>query len=380
MLASYGLGGVAWDYAQYAIALERLGFDVYYLEDTGWEAYDPHSGSYGADYTYGAAFVERSINRLAPRMARRWHVRGMDGTCYGMSREEIVTAVQEADLFLNVSGSALLRDEYLPSRHKVLIDTDPGWNHFRNWPQWEAKKDWHRSSPFNAHDHFFTYAQRLGQPDCPLPSFGLEWHPTRPPVITEAWAPEPPGRTWTTVMTWKNFQDPITYDGTTYGTKEREFGHIEGLPHAVDAPLEVAVGGTAPPVDRWRSLGWSVVGSESISRSVDDYRSYVQRSRGEFSVAKNVYVATHSGWFSCRSVCYLAAGRPVIVQDTGFSQLLPIGEGLLAFSTFDEAVAAISRVERDYETHAATAQALAAEYFRGETVLEEMLSRIGLRV
>jgi hypothetical protein len=158
-----------------------------------------------------------------------------------------------------------------------------------------------------------------------------------------------------------------------------EFKRVEDLPSRTLASLEVAAGGTRPPCERWRSLGWSVVDSTAVSETAETYRDYILGSRGEFSVAKNVYVATRSGWFSCRSVCYLAAGRPVVVQDTGFSELLPTGLGLLAFSTPEEAVSGIASVEADYPAHQTAARALACTHFDADLVLSEMLDRIGLR-
>ena len=163
MIATYPVGGVAWDYGQYALGLERLGWDVYYLEDTGWEAYDPTKGEYGADYSYGVKFLEQSLARLSPRLATRWHVRAMDGSSYGVDREQFDRLVTDADLFLNVSGGTLLREEYMPCSRKVLIDTDPGWNHFVNFPKWDANPGWQGSCGYRAHDFFFTYAERIGK-------------------------------------------------------------------------------------------------------------------------------------------------------------------------------------------------------------------------
>jgi hypothetical protein len=260
----------------------------------------------------------------------------------------------------------------------VLIDSDPGWNHFRNYPRWDASPDWYGSHGYRAHDWFFTYAERMGQPDCPLPTLGLSWQPTRPPVVLDCWQSEPPGETWTTVMTWNNFQETIQHAGVTYGTKEMEFENIQALPARVPARLELAVGGADAPRDAWRTLGWSVLGSETISRTAEDYQHYVQRSRGEFSVAKNIYVATRSGWFSCRSVCYLAAGLPVVVQDTGFSEIIPVGEGVLAFTKLEDAVSAIETVEGDYVHHQQMARELASAHFASDIVLGDLLKRIGL--
>jgi len=246
-----------------------------------------------------------------------------------------------------------------------------------NYPRADAGRLWPGTHGFRRHDHLFTYAERLGKPDCPLPDFGLTWHPTRPPVVLDCWNPEPPGERWTTVMTWDNFRKPIEHGGTTYGTKEREFGRVEELPRRVGANLEVAVGGD-PPADRWRSLGWSVIDSHGASRTADDYRHYVQGSRGEFSVTKNVYAATRCGWFSCRTVCYLAAGRPAVVQDTGFSEFVPTGCGLFAFSDAETAAAGIAAVEADYAAHQEAARAVAERRFASDVVLKDLLNRIGL--
>jgi hypothetical protein len=295
-----------------------------------------------------------------------------------MAAAQFEQVMASADCFLNVSGGTLLRDEYMACPHKILIDTDPGWNHFVNYPRWDEKPGWQGSHGWRSHDHFFTYAERLGRPDCVLPDLGVAWGKTRPPVLPDLWRPQPPGARWTTVMTWNDFRRPIAYRDVVYGSKELEFGRVEALPARSTAAFEVAVGGVDPPRDRWRRLGWSVVDSEAVSRTPDDYRSYIQSSRGEFSVAKNVYAATRSGWFSCRSVCYLAAGRPVVVQDTGFSDFLPTGEGLFAFSSLEEAERAIAAVEADYGRHQRAAQELAREVFGADRVLGKLLAEVGL--
>jgi len=378
MIASYPVGGVLWDYGQYALGLERLGFEVYYLEDTGWQTYDPTAGRYGEDCAYAVRFLGQALAQLSPGLGRRWHFRNLDGRTFGLSPTEFAAVVRQAGLFLNVSGGTLLREAYLACPRKVLIDTDPGWNHFRNYPRWDAQPGWQGSHGYRAHDFFFTYAERMGKPGCRLPDLGLKWQPTRPPAVLNCWRPAPPGDTWTTVLTWKNFQESIQYEGVTYGTKEMEFGKVEALPALVPGRFELALGGAAAPVERWRSLGWSVADAQSVSRTPDDYRQYIQSSRGEFSVAKNVYVATRSGWFSCRSVCYLAAGRPVVVQDTGFSDLIPTGAGLFAFSNLEEAARGVEAVEADYPRHQRAACELARTHFDSNQVLGDLLRRIGL--
>ena len=379
MIATYPVGGVVWDYGQYVLGLERLGFEVYYLEDAGLPTYDPTRGAYGEDCAYGVAFLQCALEELLPGLGRRWHFRAADGRTFGALAASFADVVAGADLFLNVSGGTLLRDAYMPCRRKVLIDTDPGWNHFVNYPRWDASPGWQGTHGYRAHDHFFTYAERLGRPDCPLPDFGLSWQPTRPPVVLDRWRPAPPGERWTTVMTWDNFRRPIEHADVSYGTKEREFGRIEELPGHTAAALEVAVGGAEAPRQRWRELGWSVVDAQAVSQTAGIYHDYIAGSRGELSVAKNVYVATRCGWFSCRSVCYLAAARPVAVQDTGFSELIPTGHGLLSFSDLETATAALAAVEADYGDHREAARDVARRHFASDVVLGKLLGQVGLK-
>ncbi|HJQ79637.1 MAG TPA: hypothetical protein VJ828_06760 [Lacipirellulaceae bacterium] len=379
MIATYPVGGVAWDYGQYILGLEALGFETYYVEDTGGPTYDPTQRLYGKDCAYGVRFLRESLASLSPKLAERWHFRSADGECYGLPQSQLKPAIQSADVFVNVSGSALLRDEYMTCPCKVLIDTDPGWNQFFNYPRWDAQPGWQGTHGYRAHDHFFTYAERLGYSDCLLPDMGLTWHPTRPPVAADRWQPCRPERAWSTVMTWNNFLKPVEYQGRVFGTKEIEFSKIEGLPRMrPEVQFEIAKGGAEAPVERWQAAGWNVIDSHSISTTADDYRRYIETSRGEISVAKNLYVATRSGWFSCRSACYLAAARPVVVQDTGFSEIVPAGEGLFAFTDRAQAAAAIAEVESDYKRHSLAARAIAAEFFDARHVVSGMLRQIGL--
>lgn len=380
MIATYPVGGVAWDYGQYALGLERLGADVLYLEDTGGPTYDPDAGQYGDDPRYGVAFLRGALAQLSPTLGERWHFRAADGRTFGLPADEVAAFVRDADAFVNVSGSCLLRREYLASRRKILIDTDPGWNHFVNWPRWDQGGGVPGVASWRAHDAFFTYATNLGQPGCELPTLGIAWQPTLPPVVMPCWrAPAADdGAAWTTVMTWNNFGRPIEHAGRSYGTKELEFGRIEDLPARTGLRLEVAVGGSGAPTARWRELGWNVRSSEGVSRTVAAYRDYVLGSRGELSVGKNVYVATRSGWFSCRSACYLAAGRPVVLQDTGFSRALPTGAGLFAFDDGDGAAAALTLAERDPAFHATVARRIARDHLAAEVVLGDLLRAVGL--
>jgi len=376
MVATYPVGGVAWDYGQYALGLERLGFDVYYLEDTGLESYDPEARAYGSAYEYGLAFLQQSLAELSPTLGRRWHARTREGAIHGLPLDDFRDVVAEADVLLNVSGSALMRDDYLPCRNKILIDTDPGLTQMRNFPRWDARPNWMGTHGYGAHDYFFTYAELIGTPHCSLPTLGLAWQPTRPPVVLDLWRPKPRGERWTTVLSWRELE-PIEYQGRRYGGKEMEFEKIEALPRHTAAPLEIAAGGNAP-TEHWRALGWSVIDSQSVSARATDYRSYLEGSRGELSVAKNTYVATHCGWFSCRTACYLAAGRPAVIQDTGFSRLYSCGDGVVAFLDLAGAAAGLERIQADYARHQRAAREFAEAHFASEVVLGSLLERIGV--
>jgi len=378
MIATYPVGGVVWDYGQYLLGLERLGFEVYYLEDTGGPTYNPTVRDYGEDPSFGLQYLQDALTGLSPGLKNRWHFRDQSGATYGIEAERLRQIMSEADLFLNVSGGTLLRDEYMKCARKVLIDSDPGWNHFVNYPKWDRGEGWPGTYGFRGHDYFFTYAERLGEPDCILPDFGLTWHPTRPVVVPECWSPCGRGQRWTTVMTWDNFRRPILYEGRAFGTKELEFPRIANLPRRVKVELEIGAGGGTAPVDEWRAAGWHVLDSHSVSETPGAYRDYICQSRGELSVAKNVYVATRSGWFSCRSVCYLAAGRPAVLQDTGFSERIETGRGLFAFDDLESAAAALETVEANSALHQEAAAEIGREVFGYEKVLGQLLSDMGL--
>jgi len=382
MLVQCPLGGVAWDYGQYAAGLERLGYDVYYLEDSGVPSYswNQQTQQFEDSCRDGIKFLRESLAQFSPTLAERWHYRdydecGNERGVYGIDERTFADIVADADVLINVSGSSILRESYRRCRNKVLIDTDPGYNHFSNYPKWEAADRDRQLMGLSGHDHFFTYAHGLGKPGSPLRDFGFNWRKTRPPVLLDAWSAEPPNERWTTVMMWNIYRKPIIHNGVRYGAKESEFEKIESLPQLVKAPIEVAVNGGGP-IDRWRSIGWLAENGHDKSHSMSAYRSYVQSSRGEFSVAKNVYVATRSGWFSCRTVCYLAAGLPAVVQDTGWTDYIPTGEGLFAFDDVQQAAEAINAVESNYAGHCQAARALAENEFDSDLVIADMLNQI----
>jgi hypothetical protein len=377
MVATYPVGGVAWDYLQYVEGFRRLGCDVFYLEDTGQWFYDPPAGTFFVDGTMNAQHLARTMAELVPECADAWSLRGPDDVVHGRDAAHVRRICDGADLFVNVSGASRLRDEYRRARRLAFIDTDPLYTQAR-----AAAVDAGTVDPqmidavetMRRHEVWFTLGEHIGAPDCAVPTVGLPWRPTRQPIVLERWptTPAPDGR-FTTVMSWKIEPSPPIIAGHIYGGKDVEFERFMALPSHTPERLEVAIAGVAPRA-RIEAAGWHVVDAQSVSRTTADYRDYVLRSRGELSIAKNAYVAPRSGWFSTRSAAYLAAGRPVILQDTGFSAHLPVGPGLHAFTTLAEATEALAAIRADYGAACRHAREVAAECFRAETVCERLIA------
>ena len=229
------------------------------------------------------------------------------------------------------------------------------------------------------HDVFFSYAENLGRPECAIPTVGLTWHRTRPPIVLADW-PRSSAPTadapFTTVMSWKIDVTSPTIDGRVYGGKDVEFTKVLDLPGRTALRLEVALAGAAPR-DALRAAGWSVRDAREVSATPQAYQRYLAESRGELSVAKEAYVATRSGWFSSRSAAYLAVGRPVVVQDTGLAPHYPLGEAIVAFDDVDGAVAALAVVAEDHARRCEVARELADELFSAERVLGRLLADAG---
>jgi hypothetical protein len=379
MVGLYPVGGVAWDYLQYVIGLAGLGHDVYYHEDTWSWPYHPVENTATADGEYSARFIGEFFEQYAPELRWRWHYLHLHERSYGMTRSAFDEVARTADLFLNVSGTCFIPESLSPTCIKSFLDTDPGYNQIvlSEGFAWSENVDRWRAA-VAAHDRHFTYAENMHGPDCLVPKLGIAWRTTRMPVVTELWArlaanPAPPGSPWTTVMTWNAFKGKLVYQGIEYQSKGPEFEKLLDLPGMTALPLKIALGGKSAPLDRVQAHGWQVVDGPSATLTPERYQAFIGVSRGELSTAKHVYTALRTGWFSCRSACYLAAGRPVVVQDTGFPPGLPVGEGVLPFSTQQQAAEALREAEADYARHARAALEIAHEYFGSERVLTRLL-------
>jgi len=361
IIARYPFGGVTWCSLMYLLGLRTLGHEVLYVEDTGECVYDPERDEISTDPSYGTRYIQASLEPFG--LGDRWSFVNYDGSHHGLSREAVRAFCASADLFVNLSGGSWFwRDEYARIPRKVFIDTDPVFTQLAI-----AKgEEWYVEF-FQGFDRLFTFGAGIGTAACDVPTSDLTWHATRQPVVTDLWRTDaPPTRDrFTTVMTWRteSFTD-------VDGNKDRELMRFLDLPSRTRARFELAVNG---PMELLAEHGWAPVPGMSVSRSLWDYRDFIQGSKAEFGVAKHAYVSRRSGWFSDRTECYLAAGRPALVQDTGWTDHLPSGMGLLGFSTEEEALEGLRRIECDWPAHAARASEIAHECFDAGVVLPAFL-------
>ena len=372
----YPLAGVTYQFLHYLIALRRLGYDPYYIEDSGRWIYDPALNDLSPNATPNIEAVVPVLE--AHGFGNRWAFRGRypEGRCYGMTDEQILTLYREADAFLNVTGAQEIREEHMQCRRRIYVESDP----FASQVQ-VATGHASTIATLDAHDTHFTFGENIGQPDCSVPVERYRWLPTRQPVVMDLWqhAYSAVGAPYTTITTWHNTGKDLTYKGERYyWTKDREFERFLDLPRRRPVPFELAVGVDDAVLKRLHDHGWRQRRSVDLSASVTGYRDYIQRSRGEFTVARDQYVRPRTGWFSDRSACYLAAGRPVITEDTGFGKFIPTGRGLFAFTTMDDVLRAIDAIESDYDAHCRAAREIAETYFGAERVVESLMSRAGL--
>jgi hypothetical protein len=360
VIARYPFGGVAWCSLMYLLGLRALGHEVFYVEDTGECVYDPSRNARTLDPGYGTAFIRSTLEPFG--MGERWAFVNYDGSYHGRTADEVRRYCDDADLFLNLSGGVQFwRDEYARIPRSAFIDSDPGFTQLAL-----AKGDPKYVAFFEGFHRLFTFGANIGTPASPVPVGPFAWKHTWQPIAIDCWRPtSPPGDRFTTVMSWRmeSFAD-------VGGHKDREFLDYLDLPARTAQPLELAVNG---PQELLRAHGWRTVDAMGASRTIWDYRDFIHRSRAEFSVAKHTYVTTRCGWFSDRTECYLASGRPALVQDTGWTAHLPSDEGLLAFSSPDQAASGIDRINSDYARHARRAAEIARDRFEATRVLSPLL-------
>jgi hypothetical protein len=372
IMGRYPYGGVQWCSLMYLEGLRRLGHDVWYLEDTGECNYDPEANTLATDPGYALATIARALEPVS--LGDRWCYIDYTGRHHGMTEARWREMCARTDLFLNLSGGSWFwRDEYAAIPHTAFIDTDPAFTQLAI----AGGPDWYVDF-FRRFDTRFTFGANVGTPACTVETGDLRWHHTWQPVTLEDWRPralEGTRRCLTTVMTWEieSFRD-------VGGNKNAEFGEIADLPASVDIPLELAINAPSGILDELTARGWNLRDAFAVSQNLDVYREYLAGVLGELSVAKSTYVRTHSGWFSDRTECFLALGRPAIVQETGWSAHVPAGRGLFAFRDADEARGAIEAVLADPNAHARAATELAREHFAHDVVLPPLLEQATSKV
>ncbi len=370
------LAGIAWQAMHYLLGLERLGYTAWYIEDGGANPFDPRTNSVAMACDYNVAYLRQVMERHG--FARRWaYWDAINDIHYGLPRQRVHALYREADGLINLCGAARLREEHLACPIRVMIDTDPVYEQIKY-----ATADQASRAYLDAHTHFFTYGENLGAADCPVPLCDIDWRPTRPPVDLGLW-PEPRDAPtcFTTIGTWENKGKDIEFGGSRYvWSKHVNFLRYLDLPSL--RPGDCFRMAMLPPDDGVRAAvaagGWSLVDPRPISADMMRYRDFIAGSRAEFTVAKDIYVRPNSGWFSDRSVCYLAAGRPVVTMRTGFGKLYPVGRGLFEYSSRAEALAGIDAIAADYPAHSRAARELAREYFAHDRVLSAMMAECGL--
>jgi hypothetical protein len=382
LVGQFPLGGVAWDYFHYVLGLHELGHEVVYHEDTWVWPYDPIQQSPVDKPDYTVKFLSDFFQTYAPALANRWHYVLLHETHFGMTSRQFSDFAKSADIFLNVSGACFIPDDLSPHCVKIFLDTDPGYNQIMLAERFKWQENVNRWADLvAAHDRHFTYAENIYNPDCVIPRGRFDWKTTRCVVTLPQWstlrgAPPPEGAPMTTVMTWDWFKGRVTHNGVRYSTKVVEYGKFHNLPKRTSVPLALAVGGAKTPKARFQRDGWKIIDAHTATLTPQTYQNFIATSAGEWSVAKNIYVATRSGWFSCRTACYLAAARPAVVQDTAWSKFIPSGRGVIAFSTIQEAVEGLKAVSENPREHQEAAYEIARQYLAPDKVLTKMIERL----
>ena len=390
------LAGVSWQVLHFLEGFRRLGCDIYYIEDTGGWAYNPLEKKRDSESacTY-ASNCQYAVNHVAKLMSSfglqdRWAYRSrVDGRVFGLSETELSRLFDSADALVNLTGSTQLFEEHARVPVRIYLETDPVTRQIEL-----VQGDRKAIDLLEAHTHYFTYGENFGAPDCSVPLTRFHYRPTRQPIVLDGWTPDarlgselndqPDVRAcFTTIAKWRQPGKDIEWNGETYSwSKHVEFLKFIDLPRRSRQEFELALAWEdekdEEAIPQLTSHGWRVVDALSLSLNIAPYREYILSSLGEFTVAKDQNIRLRSGWFSDRSACYLAAGKPVVTQDTAFGNLLPIGRGLFAFRTMDDILTAIETIQSDYERHSRAAREIAEEYFDAEKVLRSLIERVGL--
>jgi len=369
----YPLGGMNSWVLQYLLGLKDLGHDVYFVEKYGYanSCYDPEKEIMSDDCSYGLKLVSELLARFG--LENKWCFVTRNDVYHGLSEKQINEVFRSADLFIDMGSHGSWSEESDRVSLNVLIDGEPGYTQIT----WAAKLE--EGIPIPKYDRYFTNGKNIGDPGNPVPTLGLKWEPVYSPVSCMLFPVANPvnNDSYSTVMNWQS-HDPVKYNGIEYGQKDVEFKKFIGLPKFTNVLMEVAVSGKNIPDQTLKENSWVVRNGKNVTLTFDAFRNYLSACRAEFSVCKNVFVANNTGWFSDKSAAYLACGKPVILQDTGFNKHLPVGIGLFAFSNMKDATEAITEIERNYNKHSGAAKEIACEYLESKKVMRQFLNELGI--
>jgi hypothetical protein len=362
-------GGATWAVLQYLVGLRQLGHRVWFVESVPAARLHPVGTELAR--SINACYLSGVLSGLD--LGGRWALM-VEGTTESVGCDYRSLSGARWDVHINLSGCLGAPELTAAIPIRVYVDLDPVFTQI-----WDAV-DGHDLG-VAGHTHFATVGCGIGTPDCPVPTGGRNWHHTLPPVVLSHWTTgaEITRHAMTTVAHWRSYGS-VEWEGTSYGQRAHSFREFFDLPGATHVALTPALAIDSGETDDLAALarsGWTLVDPETVAGTPDDYRDFVRSSWGELSIAKSGYVSSRSGWFSDRSACYLASGRPVVAQDTGIGRRLPTGEGLLTFSTSAEAVEALEQVDRDYARHAAAARRLAVDELDSDVVLGNLLRFAG---
>jgi hypothetical protein len=374
------IAGVVWQHIHYIVGLMRLGHEVYYIEDTLNPCYNPQTFEWSTDLAYAAKILRQLAEKNG--FQDRWCFcqRQLPGhPTAGLSKQRMLELYREADAIVNICGAQEFNDDILQNNRILYVESDPGIEQIRVD---QGKPD---TLPYlRRHHALFTFGELIGSGFFPVPLHDLKWLPTRQPVVTDLWktASQPGGAAvFTSIANWSTAgTKDVEWRGSTYlWSKSLEFLKFVQAPALSGEEFELATTiKDRETLDTFRKNRWRFSSPVEISINFDQYRDYIQASKGEFTVAKDVYARLNTGWFSDRSACYLAAGRPVITQETGFTKIYGGNKGLLAFRTADEIEEHVRAINADYKAHSRAAFEIAAEYFEATKVLASLLDRAGV--
>lgn len=369
-MVRYPLGGMMSWVLQYLVGFHRLGHEVYFVEKSGYpnSCYDPEKNVMSDDCSYGVLALDALLSRFG--LGDRWCFVDAAGRYHGLSRERVEGVFESADLFVDMGTHGSWLGETADTGLRVLVDGEPGFTQMKMENRLAAGEE------LPEYDFYYTTGRNIGTERSAAPTAGKKWRPLFHPVVVDLFHPRGAGAPFTTVMNWQSYET-LEYNGTKYGHKDIEFEKFVDLPRMVPVPIELAVSGRVP-LEHLTGAGWRIRDAHHVTASVDSFVDYIYASKGEFSICKNGYVATNCGWFSDRGAAYLASGRPVVQQDTGFGFHLPCGEGLFAARTVEEAAAAIDEIDGDYERHSKRARDVALEYLDAPKVLGVFLRELGV--